>query len=297
MNTTHAYRPRRSCLYMPGANERALEKACSLPADMVILDLEDSVAPDLKATARANIHTAVSNKGFGSREVVIRSNSLDSEWGRDDLLMAVSAAPDGVLVPKVCSAEDIVSIDALLSEAGAPADLALWVMIEMPLAILNIQAIAATSASTRLTGFMMGTNDLAKEMRAQATPEREAFQLALVSAVTAARAYDLVALDSVYNDIKNEAGLRAECEQGRVLGFDGKCLIHPAQLDITNEVFSPDPEAIAQARAIIDAFAQPENQGKGVITVEGRMTERLHLEQAEQLVAVQEAILAAQSEV
>ena len=222
--------------------------------------------------------------------MVIRINGLDTEWGRDDLVMAVEARPDGVLVPKVTSAADIVAIDQALSDAGAPADLGLWVMIEMPLAILNIQEIAAASEGTRLLGFVMGTNDLAKEFNAVPTPDRGAFQVSLGLALAAARAYDLVAIDGVYNDIKNEPGLLGECEQGRVLGFDGKTLIHPSQLETANRVFSPEPEAVVQAKAIIEAFELPENQGKGVIKVEGKMVELLHLEQARRLVAVQRAI-------
>ena len=293
MTSTAQFRPRRSCLYMPGANPRALEKAKSLTADMLILDLEDAVAPDAKSAARQVISDAVKERAYGTREVVIRINGLDTQWGRDDLNMAVAAGPDGILVPKVISGEQVLEIDNALTEAGAPADLGLWVMIEMPLAILNIQEIAAAAQNSRLTGFVMGTNDLAKEFNAIATADRFAFQVPLALALAAARAYGLVAIDGVYNDIKNEDGLAAECEQGRVLGFDGKTLIHPAQLESANRVFSPDPEDIAQAEAVIEAFSLAENQGKGVIKVNGKMTEILHLEQAKRLVAVNAAIKAA----
>jgi len=293
MTSTAQFRPRRSCLYMPGANPRALEKAKSLTADMLILDLEDAVAPDAKSAARQVISDAVKERAYGTREVVIRINGLDTQWGRDDLNMVVAAGPDGILVPKVISGEQVLEIDNALTEAGAPADLGLWVMIEMPLAILNIQEIAAAAQNSRLTGFVMGTNDLAKEFNAIATADRFAFQVPLALALAAARAYGLVAIDGVYNDIKNEDGLAAECEQGRILGFDGKTLIHPAQLESANRVFSPDPEDIAQAEAVIEAFSLAENQGKGVIKVNGKMTEILHLEQAKRLVAVNAAIKAA----
>lgn len=290
MSTGPIFRPRRSCLYLPGANTRALEKAAALPADMLILDLEDAVAPELKAQARDNVRQAVQRRAYGAREVLIRCNALASPWGADDLAMAVAASPDGVLAPKVTGPADILQLNAALTDAGAAAGCSLWAMIETPLAVLNIRDIAATADTTRLAGFVMGTNDLAKELNAIPTPDRLAFQTALWLTLAAARAFGLAAIDGVYNDIGNEAGLEAECEQGRVLGFDGKTLIHPAQLATANQVFSPDPDAVAQARAVIDAFAQPENQGRGVIKVDGRMTELLHLEQARRLVAISEAI-------
>lgn len=284
------FRPRRSCLYMPGANMRALEKAKTLPADTLLLDLEDAVAPDAKAEARAAVAGAVQDGGYGSREIIIRINGLDTEWGLDDLKAAVEAGPDGILAPKVIDGGDIDRLDDALSRAGAPGDFQLWVMIEMPKAILNIQDIAEAVGRTRLSAFVMGTNDLAKEYRAQATPDRVAFQHALGATMAAARAYDLLAIDGVFNDIKNEDGLKAECEQGRILGFDGKTLIHPSQIEICNTVFSPDPADVEQAKAVIDAFADPENAGKGVLKVNGKMTELLHLEEARRLVAVAEAI-------
>ena len=282
---TH-YRPRRSCLYMPGANARALEKAASLPADTLILDLEDAVAPDAKEQARSVVMETVSSRPYGNREVIIRINGLDTPWGYDDLAMAAKAGADGILVPKVVSAEQVEELDTALSRADAAADMGLWVMIEMPLAVLNIRDIAAASQTSRLSGFVMGTNDLAKEMNAIATADRAAFQVALALTLTAARAYGLVAIDGVYNDFRDEAGLIAECEQGRMMGFEGKTLIHPAQLDATNRVYSPDPAEVAEARAIIAAFLLPENAGKGVIELEGKMVELLHLEQAKRLVAI-----------
>jgi len=282
--------PRRSCLYVPGANARALEKAKSLPADLFVLDLEDAVAPEAKADARQAIRKAVHKRAYGAREVVIRVNGLETEWGQDDLEMAASAGVDGALVPKVTSGDDVRFVDQLLNDAGASPNLDLWVMIEMPLAILNINEIVATSTDTRLTGLVMGTNDLAKEYNAVPTPDRSAFMYSLSAALVAARAYRLSAIDGVYNDIGNDAGLAAECEQGRVLGFDGKTLIHPAQIETANRVFSPSEAELSHAKEVIEAFALPANKGKGVISLNGQMVELLHLEQAERLVALDHAI-------
>lgn len=289
------HRPRRSCLYMPGANERALEKAKSLAADTVIMDLEDAVAPDAKDTARDTIRSAIRTGGYGHREIVVRINGLDTEWGQADLDMAVAAGADALLAPKVMDGSDIDRLDDAMSQVGAPASMGLWVMIEMPRAILNIQDIASARDRTRLTTFVMGTNDLAKEYRARMTPDRLAFQTALGLSIAAARAYNLVAIDGVYNDIKNEQGLIAECEQGRDLGFDGKTLIHPSQLDTANRVFAPSPHDVEHAQAVIEAFAAPENAGKGVLKVNGKMTELLHLDEARRTVAMDEAIRAFES--
>lgn len=288
--TTH--RPRRSCLYMPGANERALEKARTLPADTLLLDLEDAVAPDAKLTAREAIVSAVKAGGYGYREIVVRMNGLGTEWGADDLKAAVACGAKAVLAPKVESAADIHALDKALTEAGAPAEFGLWVMIEMPKAILHIEEIAQASETTRLTTFVMGTNDLAKEYRARMTPDRIAFQVALQLSVTAARAWGLTAIDGVFNDIKDEDGLVVECEQGRDLGFDGKTLIHPSQLETANRVFAPSHNDVEQAKAVIEAFAAPENAGKGVLKVNGKMTELLHLDEARRTVAMDEAIRA-----
>jgi len=282
--------PRRSCLYVPGANARALEKAKSLPADLFVLDLEDAVAPEAKADARQAIRKAVHKRAYGAREVVIRVNGLETEWGQDDLEMAASAGVDGALVPKVTSGDDVRFVDQLLNDAGASPNLDLWVMIEMPLAILNINEIVAASTDTRLTGLVMGTNDLAKEYNAVPTPDRSAFMYSLSAALVAARAYRLSAIDGVYNDIGNDAGLAAECEQGRVLGFDGKTLIHPSQIETANRVFSPSEAELSHAKEVIEAFALPANKGKGVISLNGQMVELLHLVQAERLVALDHAI-------
>ncbi|MFC7292034.1 HpcH/HpaI aldolase/citrate lyase family protein [Hirschia litorea] len=283
-------RPRRSCLYMPGANERALEKAKSIPADSLLLDLEDAVAPDAKIEARDRVCAAVKAGGYDQREVIIRINGLDTQWGMDDLNAAVAAGPDGILAPKVSTSDEVLALDTALSQAGAKPDFALWIMIETPLSILNLKEIGMCAHSTRLNTFVMGTNDLAKDMRALMTPDRIAFQAQLSMAVTAARAFGITAIDGVYNDIKNEAGLQAECEQGRVLGFDGKTLIHPAQVEMCNTIFSPSEADITQAKDVVQAFADPANSGKGVLKVNGKMTELLHLVEAERIIAMDNVI-------
>jgi citrate lyase subunit beta/citryl-CoA lyase len=283
-------RPRRSALYMPGSNARALEKAKTLAADVVIFDLEDAVAPDAKETAREQVVAAVKGGGYGRRELVIRINGLDTPWGRADLAAALNAAPDGVLVPKVSKPEDLALVASAL--AGAPAKVHAWAMMETPLAILNAREIAATAASsdTRLMCFVMGTNDLVKETRADLDTERTAALYWLSATVTAARAYGIDVLDGVYNNFKDLDGFRRECLQGRRLGMDGKTLIHPDQITGANEVFSPSAAELAWARKIIAAFEQPENKGKGAITVDGRMVELLHVETARRTVRIAEAI-------
>jgi citrate lyase subunit beta/citryl-CoA lyase len=283
-------RPRRSCLDMPGANAKALEKAKTLPADVLLLDLEDSVAPEAKADARVQVAAAVKAGGYGKREVIIRCNALATPWGRDDIAAAGPAGPDGLLAPKVESAEEVRTLDAAMTEAGFPAHAALWIMIETPRAILNLAEIAAAAKGTRLSVFVMGLNDLAKETRARAGAKRAAFFAPLSLAVTAARAEGLTAIDGVYNDIADQAGFEAECRQGLEFGFDGKTLIHPSQIEGCNAIFAPTPEEVSRARAVIDAFALPENAGKGVIKVDGKMTELLHLEEARRVVAVADAI-------
>lgn len=292
MTTQTTHRPRRSCLYMPGANSRALEKAKSLSADTLILDLEDAVAPDAKQDARETVCTAVKEGGYGKREVVIRINALDTEWGLDDLKAAVAAGPDAILAPKVIDGGDIDRLDDAMSRAGAPENMGLWVMIEMPKALLNIMDIAEAAGRTRMSAFVMGTNDLAKEFRAIADPARTAFQTSFGLTLAAARAYDIVAIDGVYNDISNAEGLESETRQGRLLGFDGKTLIHPSQIETANRIFAPEEADVQQARDVIEAFADPANKGKGVLKVNGKMTELLHLEEARRIVAVDEAIKA-----
>jgi len=285
-----APRPRRSCLYMPGANTKALEKAKSLAADTVIFDLEDAVAPEAKEEARANIAAAVAAGGYGGREIVIRANALNTQWGAADVAMAAKAGPDGVLIPKVESAVDVKAASAALDAGGAPAKTKLWVMIETPLAILNIKEIAAAAQETRLIAFVMGVNDLAKDMRARQLPGRAPFLPALALAVTAARAFGLTAIDGVWNDIQDGEGFEAVCRQGLEFGFDGKTLIHPSQIEGANLIFAPSADEIAQAKDVIAAFADPANAGKGVLKVNGKMTELLHLVEAKRVVAVAEAI-------
>lgn len=286
------HRPRRSCLYMPGANAKALEKAKTLPADVLIFDLEDAVAPEAKADARAAVARALAGGGYGAREIVVRVNSLSTAWGADDVGAAVAARPHAVLFPKVNTAADVAAADAALSAAGAGRDIALWAMIESPRAILEVAAIAAQARTTRLAAFVMGTNDLAKEMRCQQTPDRAPFLAALSMTVMAARAEGLTAIDGVYNDIPNTEGFDAVCRQGLALGFDGKTLIHPSQVESCNAIFAPPAEEVAYARAVIAAFADPANAGKGVLKVDGRMTELLHLEMARRTVDIAEAIAA-----
>ena len=275
---------------MPGSNTRALEKARALDADVLILDLEDAVAPESKVEARQNVVKAVSEKVFGYREVIVRINELGSEWGEDDLQAVVAAEPDGVLFPKVVAAEQVKRIDQSLTESGASEAIGLWVMIEMPLAILNLAAIAEAAQTTRLCGFVLGTNDLAKEMNCVVTADRLAFLPALSQSVIAARAYGLSVIDGVFNQLGDDSGLESECLQGLTLGFDGKSLIHPGQLETSNRIFSPSAEAVAQAQAVINAFNDPANKDVGVLKVNGKMTERLHLEQAEALVEKAELI-------
>jgi len=287
-------RPRRSVLYMPGSNARALDKARGLPADALILDLEDAVAPDAKETARAQVCAAVAQGGYGLRELFIRVNAPDTPWGEADLAAAARAAPDAILIPKVSDPETLTSVGHALRRHGAPERVRVWAMIETPLAILRCEAIAsaARDATTRLSGFVMGTNDLAKETRARFTPDRAPMLAWLSTALAAARAYDLDIVDGVYNALSDEAGFQAECRQGRDLGFDGKTLIHPNQIGPANEIFAPTPEEVETARTIIAAFDQPENAGKGAISLDGRMVERLHADMARRTVALADAIAA-----
>jgi citrate lyase subunit beta / citryl-CoA lyase len=291
-----AIRPRRSVLYMPGVNERALEKAKTLPADSLILDLEDAVAPEAKTEAREKVCAMVKAGGYGPRELIIRINGYLTEWGPDDLRAAVAAGPDAILAPKVETAYDIGQLNAALGMAPGLKRPALWVMIETPLAILNIRDIAAHAQRTALAGFVMGTNDLIKDFRAEPMPDRANLAPALTLSIAAARAYDLLVFDGVYNDIQNADGFAAECRQGRAFGFDGKTLIHPSQVDPCNTIFAPAPDAVAHARDVIAAFADAANTGKGVLKVNGKMTELLHLAQAQRMVAVAEAIAARETE-
>jgi citrate lyase subunit beta/citryl-CoA lyase len=287
-------RPRRSVLYMPGANARALEKAKTLPCDAVILDLEDAVAPEAKAAARQQVMAAVTARGFGSREVIVRINGLDTGWWLDDLDAAAKARPDGILVPKVSKPGNLLDIAERLVDISADHDIRLWAMIETPLAIINAAEIAATAkdSETRLAGFVIGTNDLARESRAKLLPGRAAMTSWLAAAVLAAHAFGIDILDGVYNDIADAEGFRRECGQGRDMGFDGKTVVHPDQIAPCNAAFSPSEAEVAQARKIIAAFELPENHAKGVVRIDGRMVERMHADMARRTVAIADAIAA-----
>jgi citrate lyase subunit beta/citryl-CoA lyase len=289
-------RPRRSVLYMPGSNARALEKAKSLPADGLILDLEDAVAPEAKAAARALVERSVAGRGYGNREVVIRINGLDTPWGAADVRAAAAASPDAILLPKANAGADIARARAALIEAGAP-NTPLWAMIETPLAILNLGDIvaAARQPATRLACLVLGINDLVKEMRADLSGDRAPAQYWLQATLTAARAGGLDALDGVYNEIKDVEGFRAECLLSRRLGFDGKTLIHPDQIATANSAFAPQEAEIAAARRIIAAFERPENKGKGVIMADGRMLELMHTEIARRTLLIAAAIARTES--
>ena len=285
-------RPRRSVLYMPGSNARALDKAKTLPVDGVILDLEDSVAPDAKEAARQQVVDAVKAGGFGTREVFIRVNGVDTPWHADDLSAAAHAAPDVILVPKVSSSDTLELIGRRMLDMGTNHKTRVWAMIETPLAIFNILEIAAAArdSETRLAGFVMGTNDLAKDTRARLVPGRTPMLAWLSMCVAAARIHGIDILDGVYGDIGNSDGFAKECAQGVDLGFDGKTLIHPSQIEPCNTAFSPSPADVEQARKMIAAFDLPENKGKGVISIDGRMVERLHADMARRTVAIAEAI-------
>ncbi len=291
-------RPRRSLLYMPGSNARALEKAKTLAADGIILDLEDSVAPDAKEAARDQVAAAVKAGGFGAREVFIRVNGVDTPWHADDLAAAAHAAPNAVLVPKVQSPDTLELIGRRLLDMGTPHKTRVWAMIETPLALFNILSIAAEArdSESRLGGFVMGTNDLAKETRARLVPGRAPMLPWLTTCIAAARIHGIDIIDGVYNDIGNAEGFVAECMQGVELGFDGKTLIHPNQIAPCNQAFSPSAAEVEWARKMIAAFELPENKSKGVVSIDGRMVERLHADMARRTVAIAEVIDARQAQ-
>jgi citrate lyase subunit beta/citryl-CoA lyase len=282
--------PRRSVLYMPGANERALEKAKGLDADALILDLEDAVAPDAKAEARERVCAAATSGEYGSKEIAIRVNGLATQWHADDIAAAAAAGPDAVVVPKVDSVADVHAIERGLEAGGAPDSTKIWAMVETPIAMLHATDIAA--ASERLTVLVMGTNDLAKELHAEHVPGRQPLLTGLGLCLLAARATGKVILDGVYNDIKDEAGFEAECLQGRQMGFDGKTLIHPSQLEPANRIWAPTADAVEDAAALIATFDEAIAAGKGVVTHNGRMIENLHVENARRILAVADAIAA-----
>ena len=281
-------RPLRSVLYMPGSNARALEKAKSIPADGLILDLEDAVAPDAKAEAREQVCAAAKSGEYGTRVVTIRVNGLNTEWHDGDIAAAAAARPAAIVVPKVNSAQDVLRVESALMNAGADESVAIWAMIETPAAILQAETIA--SATPRLTTFVMGTNDLLSELRAQHTPERAALVHSLAQCILAARAHSKTLLDGVYNDVKDGTGFAAECRQGRAMGFDGKTLIHPSQVEACNAAFAPSEQDVEHARAVIEAFEASLREGKGVATVNGKLIENLHVADARRVLAFTDAI-------
>ncbi len=287
-----SFRPRRSALYMPGSNARALDKARTLPADCLILDLEDAVAPHQKADARGRVVEAVKAGGYGGRELAIRVNGLGSPWGHDDIVAAAKSGAHAILIPKVSTPGDIMMAAKELRDAGAPESVRLWAMMETPQAILNADSIVRTAAdpASRLSVLVMGTNDLAKETRARQVAGRAPMLAWLSTCILAARAYGAEILDGVHGDINDVAAFRAEAEQGRDMGMDGKTLIHPNQIAPCNEIFSPSEAEVAWARKIIAAFDLPENVGKGAISLDGRMVERLHAEIGARTVAIADAI-------
>ncbi|EON22662.1 Citryl-CoA lyase [Nocardioides sp. CF8] len=286
------FRPRRSVLYMPSSNAKALEKAKTLPVDGIIFDLEDAVAPDAKVDARAAAAAAVQSGAYGARELIIRVNGIGTEWHDADIAAAAAAGPDVVLVPKVNSAEEVHQLVAALEAAGAPEKTSLWAMVETPIGMLNALSIA--QASPRLTGFVMGTNDLVKELYAEHVPGRQPVITGLGLALLAARAAGIVIIDGVYNDVKDVDGFLAECEQGRQMGFDGKTLIHPGQVEGANTAFAPSEQAVEDARGILEAW---DNRTTGVVTYNGRMVENLHVESAQRTLSIHDAILALQAAV
>ena len=281
-------RPRRSVLYMPGSNARALEKGRSLPADALILDLEDAVAPDAKEQARGQIAEAVTAGGYGRRELAIRVNGLDTPWGRDDVASAAACGPDAILLPKVETAAMVAELEALMAEAGAPEHTAIWCMMETPLGMLNAKEVAG--ASRRVACLVMGTSDLVKDLQAAHTPQRLPVLTSLSLCILAARAYGQAILDGVHLDLQDDEGFAASCVQGKELGFDGKTLIHPKTIAAANEVFAPSPAEVEQAHKIIAAHAEATAAGKGVVVLDGKLIENLHVEAAQRTVALAGAI-------
>jgi len=283
-------RPRRSVLYLPSSNERALEKAKSIPVDALILDLEDSVAPDAKEQAREKACAAVRSGAYGRRELTIRVNGLGSEWHDADLAAASAAGPDAIVVPKVNSADEVRGLVAAMDAAGAPEHTRLWAMVETPVAVLHAEQIAR--ASDRLACLVLGINDLYKELGATFAPGRAAIQTSLQLAILAARAAGVAVVDGVFNDVRDADGFLAEARQGREMGFDGKTLIHPGQVEPCNDVFAPDADEVERARAVIAAFEAARAQGRGVATLDGRLIENLHVDTARKVLATAEAVAA-----
>jgi len=282
-------RPRRSVLYMPAANQRALDKAKTIPADALIFDLEDAVAPDAKQDARANAVAAAGSGEYGHREITIRCNGLDTPWGADDIAAAATSGASAVVIPKVSSHAYLEEVERQLDAAGAPAEMTIWAMIETPTAILDIRSIVHHG---RVNVLVMGTNDLAKELRTAMLPDRSPLIPHLATALVGAREADKVILDGVYNDVRDPHGFMAEAQQGRALGFDGKTLVHPSQVEPANTVWAPGDDEVDFSRRVIEAFEQAEADGRGVITVDGKMIENLHVDNARRVLAVADAIAA-----
>ena len=283
------YRPRRSVLYMPAANERALEKAKDIQADALIFDLEDAVAPDSKEVAREQACAAAASSEYGNRELTIRCNGLDTPWGKDDVLAAAAAGPAAVVIPKVDGSSYLDEISELLNQGGAPSSTQIWAMVETPIGILHVEEIARHE---RMSVMVMGTNDMAKELRASISADRQALLPYLAMCLLSARAAGVAILDGVYNDIKDESGFKDVCVQGAEMGFDGKTLIHPNQVAPTNEIFSPSLDELDFHRRIIEEFEAAEKDGRGVLTVDGKMIENLHVDEARRALAVADAIAA-----
>ena len=283
-----AARPRRSVLYMPGSKEKVLAKATTIAADALILDLEDAVAPDEKPSAREKVAACVAEGGFGRREVAVRVNGLDTPWGLDDLKAAAAAGPDAVLLPKVNAPQQIEELEGLLAKYGAPESTSIWAMVETPRGVLHAEAIAASTP--RLEVFIMGTNDLAKELGAADTPDRAPLQTSLSLALLAGRAYGVAVVDGVFNAFKDEEGFRAACIQSKQFGFDGRTLIHPGQVAVANKVFAPSAEELDLAKRQVDAYEAAIAQGEAVAVVDGKIVENLHVETARKVIAMAEAV-------
>ena len=281
-------RPRRSILYMPGSNARALEKGRTLAADGLILDLEDAVAPDAKEAARGQIRDAIKEGGYGKRELIVRVNPMDTSWGHDDLVAAATMGADAVLLPKVESAGTVHQAEAILDTAGAPDSLTVWCMMETPLGMLHAEEIS--EASPRVGALVMGTSDLAKDLQCAHTRDRLPFITSLGLCMLAARAAGIAILDGVYLDLNDDEGFAHACRQGAELGFDGKTLIHPKTIDAANEAFSPSTEEIEWSKKIIVVHAEAAAEGKGIVVVDGKLIENLHVLNAERLVAMADAI-------
>jgi citrate lyase subunit beta / citryl-CoA lyase len=288
-----ASRPRRSVLYMPASNPRALEKAKTIPADALIFDLEDAVAPDAKSAARAAAVAAVATKSYGRREVMIRANAIDTLWCRDDIAAIAASGADGVVLPKVNTGADVQAVADWLAASGAPPTLSLWAMMETPLGILNAREVA--SSSPRLAGLCIGTADLAKDLHCAHPADRAPMLMALQTVVMAARAYGLFVLDGVHVDLDDAPGYEAACRQGRALGFDGKTLIHPKQVDVANAIYAPGVDEIDRAKRIVAAHEEAAAKGQGVTLLDGRLVEVLHVAEAKRLLAFAADIAALKS--